>query len=389
MRAPKRCGGKLGVLDLYCGLGGLSLGLELTGAFETIGGIDNFAPAVETFYYNHSNIKSRLLSQTLDLSQLRPEQVLDDLGRRPDVIVGGPPCQGFSHAGRRLEDLKEDPRNRQIFHYFRFIRAMRPKAFLMENVSGILKTGQQSKHELIDAIVREYEKLGYVVAWRVLNTSGFRVPQNRKRFIMVGIENGKAPFSFPMPPCNENWDLFGEPLYTVFDALGDMPTPTKEDPQCYEYESQTPLQRFLRVGSEWLYNHSQTVHSPEMVRRLKAQKVGTRLYPSWNHSWYRLDPERPSPAVKENHRAPFVHFEEPRATSPRECARLQCIPDRYRLIGTKTAQLIMVGNAVPAIFSAHLGTAIARQALGKEPPSPWSAEENPLTAGAELRAEPV
>lgn len=379
MKAPKKSNSKLAVLDLYSGLGGLSLGLELTGAFETIGGIDNFAPAVKTFYHNHPNIRSQLLSQSLDMSELDPDAVLDDLGRRPDLIVGGPPCQGFSHAGRRLEDLKEDQRNHQVFHYFRFIRAMRPKVFLMENVSGILKTGQQRKHELIDTLVKEYEDLGYTVAWRVLNTSGFRVPQNRKRFILVGIENGKSAFSFPTPPCDENTGLFGEPLNTVLDALGDMPPPVHADPQPYEQEAETPLQQFLRSGSDGLYNHLDTVHSPEMVERLKAQKIGTRLYPNWNHSWYRLDPARPSPAVKENHRAPFVHFSQPRATSPRECARLQSIPDRYQLIGTKTAQLIMVGNAVPAVFSAHIGTAIARQCFGVEPPIAWATEENPLT----------
>jgi len=384
MKASKKLGNRLGVLDLYSGLGGLSVGLELTGAFETIGGIDNFAPAVETFYHNHPSIRSKLLSQTLDMSELNPEAVLDDLGRRPDLVVGGPPCQGFSHAGRRLVDLIEDQRNHQVFHYFRFIRSMRPKAFIMENVSGILKTGQQRKHELIDTLVKEYEDLGYTVAWRVLNTSGFRVPQNRKRFILIGIDNVATPFSFPTPPCDDKVGLFGEPLNTVQDALGDMPTPIHADPQPYEKEPETPLQRFLRNGSDGLYNHLDTAHSPEMVERLTAQKIGTRLYPNWNHSWYRLDPARPSPAVKENHRAPFVHFGEPRATSPRECARLQSLPDRYRLIGTKTAQLIMVGNAVPALFAAHLGTAVARQVFGVAPPTPWSAEENPLTSNQQI-----
>jgi DNA (cytosine-5)-methyltransferase 1 len=115
-----------------------------------------------------------------------------------------------------------------------------------------------------------------------------------------------------------------------------------------------------------------------MVERLKEQKVGTRLYPNWNHSWHRLDPEKPSPAVKENHRAPFVHFSEPRATSPRECARLQTVPDSYVFLGTKTAQLIMIGNAVPAILSAHVATEIARQVFNVEPPTPWDVKNNPL-----------
>jgi len=369
----------LKVLDLYSGLGGLSLGFELTGAFRTIGGIDHYEPAVRTFYANH-DLDLKLLSAPLDMTELTATSVLDDMGSSPDLIVGGPPCQGFSHAGKRLQDLQEDERNQQVFHYFRFIREIRPKAFLMENVSGILKTGQSRKHELIDTLVREYDALGYKVSWRVLNTANFRVPQVRKRFIMVGIRDSKSPFVFPLPPCSEEPGLFGEPFQTVLDALSDMPSPRGKDWVPYDRPAQTPLQSFFRIGSKGLWNHLDTVHSPEMIERLKVQKVGTRLYPNWNHSWYRLDPARPSPAVKENHRAPFVHFREPRATSPRECARLQTIPDRYKLVGTKTAQLIMVGNAVPAIFAAHLATAISVQAFGLAPPTPWSATSNPLSS---------
>jgi DNA (cytosine-5)-methyltransferase 1 len=370
-------GMRLTVLDLFCGLGGLSLGFDFTEAFETIGGIDNFHWAVQTFYANHS-CKPRLLCQPHDLSQLDPAVVVDELGAKPDVIVGGPPCQGFSDAGRRLSDLGEDRRNHLVFHFFRFVRDIRPEAFLMENVSGFLRTGQSRAHELIDLLVTEYQKIGYSVAWQVLNSSGFRVPQNRKRFLLVGLLNRKKPFAFPAPVSAEDGQLLFEPALTVWDALSDLPTPCEADPQPYESLPKSNLQRYLRLGSDGIYNHLETLHSDQMVSRLMEQKVGTRLYSNWNHSWYRLDPSRPSPAVKENHRAPFVHFSEPRAVSPRECARLQTVPDRYRLLGTKTAQLIMVGNGVPAIFAAHIATELARQGFGVEPPVPWDAETNPL-----------
>lgn len=367
----------LRVLDLYCGLGGLSIGFELTDAFETIGGIDHFKWAVRTFYENH-RCSPKLLSKTQDMSTLSTDAVLDDLGEKPDVIVGGPPCQGFSDAGLRFADLCEDARNNQVFHFFRFVREIQPQAFVMENVSGILRTGQSQKHELIDLLVREYEDLGYAVEWKVLNSSGFRVPQNRKRFVMVGLRGRRKPFTFPAPITSNEPRLFMEPALTVLDALGDVPTPREPDPQPYELEAATPLQRFLRRGSDALYNHLETFHSPTMVSRLAAQEVGTRLYPNWNHSWYRLDPARPSPAVKENHRAPFVHFAEPRATSPRECARLQTVPDRVRLLGTKTAQLIMVGNGVPPVFAAHIATEVARQGFSREPKVAWDSASNPL-----------
>lgn len=371
------------VLDLYCGLGGLSLGFEFTESFETTAGIDHFKWAVSTFYANH-RCSTKLLSQPQDMATLNPLAVLDDLGHKPDVIVGGPPCQGFSDAGRRMTDLRDDARNEHVFHFFRFVRDIMPRVFVMENVSGILRTGQSEKHELIDTLVREYTELGYSVEWKVLNSAAFRVPQTRKRFMMVGIRNHRTGFVFPMPVSSEVPGLFEEPAQTVFDALGDLPSPRGCDPQPYETQPSTPLQRFLRKGSDGLYNHLETFHSEEMVARLTAQEIGTRLYPNWNHSWYRLNPARPSPAVKENHRAPFVHFAEPRATSPRECARLQTIPDRYRLLGTKTAQLIMVGNGVPTLMAAHLATEIARQAFGQEPKIAWDLSSNPLLRTTEI-----
>lgn len=372
---------QLTVLDLYCGFGGLSLGFGLTGAFETIGGIDCFDWAVRTFYANH-RCAPRLISQPHDLSTLEPRDVLDDLGQVPDVVVGGPPCQGFSDAGRRLTDLRDDARNSQVFHFFRFIRDLRPAAFVMENVSGILRTGQSRKHELIDLLVSEYRGLGYAVEWKVINSAQYRVPQNRRRFFLVGLRDSKRPFVFPPAVSDDGNGLFGEPPLTVFDALSDIPSPQDNEPQPYESEARTPLQRFLRIGSAGLYNHLDTVHSPQMVSRLEAQPVGTRLYPNWNHSWYRLDPSRPSPAVKENHRAPFVHFAEARATSPRECARLQTVPDRFRFLGTKTAQLIMVGNGVPAIMAAHIATEVARQGFQRRPPVAWDVDSNPLLSAA-------
>jgi len=381
---------KITVLDLYSGLGGLSLGFEFTGAFKTIGGIDNYDWAVKTFYHNHNDLNLRLVSQPQNLSQLEPKAVLDDLGEKPDVIIGGPPCQGFSHAGKRLESVQDDTRNEQVRHFLKFVKIIRPKVFLMENVSGILVTGQQKKNDLLNFLIDKYQALGYKTSWKVLNSADYRVPQRRKRLFLIGLLDNEKAFTFPEPSCGETFDLFSnaEPFYTVGDALNDLPTPEEDEPQNYEEKPKTNLQKFLRVNSTALHNHLVTKHGKEMLIKLKKQKTGTRLYPNWNHSWYRLDPSKPSPAVKENHRAPFVHFAEPRATSPRECARLQTIPDHYILLGTKTAQLIMVGNAVPPILSAHIATGIAQQYFKIEIPYPWTSSHNPLLLNGESSNAP-
>lgn len=369
---------KIKVLDLYCGYGGLSMGFEFTKAFEVIGGIDFSEWAVKTFYHNHPSLKDlKIISKPCDMTTLTTKEVLNDLGTKPDIIVGGPPCQGFSFAGKRLEEYLHDHRNEQVFHFLRFIKEIKPKAFLMENVAGIRITGQKKKGQLIDYLVEEYEKIGYVTHWQVLNASDYRVPQNRKRFMLVGVLKGKK-FEFPEAPM-QGPTIYGcEEKYTVFDALSDLPSPTNDEPQSYETPPLTPLQHFFRNGSKGIANHLVTVHGAEMIERLRKQENGTRLYPNWNHSWYKLDPRKPSPAVKENHRAPFVHFAEPRATSPRECARLQTVPDDYIFLGTKTAQLVMIGNAVPAILSAHVATEIARQIFNVQPLVPWDIKNNPL-----------
>ena len=380
---------RLGVLDLYCGLGGLSIGFEMTGAFHVLGGIDNDPAALETYRNVHPH-SSTPLTEACDMSTLAVDWVLDQMGQAPDVIIGGPPCQGFSAAGRRLDSYRQDPRNRQVFEFQRFVFEMRPKAFLMENVSGIKTTGQSKKNELLDLLISEYEAAGYRVAWQVVNSARFRVPQRRKRMVMIGTREEAPVFGFPDAPTGGRSDLFRqpEPWVTVRDALSDLPTPIDEDPQPYRTEPQTPLQAFLRGEADVLHNHLVTNHNPETVQKLESQKVGTRLY-DWNHSWYRLNPDEPSPTIKMNNRAPAVHHSEPRLISPRECARLQTIPDGVVLAGNKTQQLRQVGNAVPPILAAHLATAISEQVFGLTPPSPWSTSGSPLGSPRNASQEPV
>jgi DNA (cytosine-5)-methyltransferase 1 len=380
MTKTKSASGKrISVLDLYSGLGGISLGFEMTGAFRTVAGLDNYKWAVEAFYENHPEIRQKALKTTVDLSSFEPSRLLDTLGESPDMVVGGPPCQGFSDAGKRLPDLMADPRNHQVFRFFEFVRGLRPKAFLMENVSGILRTGQRSQNALLEMLCEKYKEEGYSTSWRLVNSAEYRVPQVRKRLILVGVRDSSDSFVFP-EPIGPIGSLFsrGEEFRTVLDALGDLPTPKPVEPQPYESAPQTKLQEFLRQGSDALYNHTPTNHSPEMLEKLKKQTVGTRLY-GWNHSWFKLDPSKPAPTVKQNNRAPSVHFREPRCSSPRECARLQTVPDRFILPGTKTAQLILLGNAVPPVLAAHLATSIAKQVFGVDVPTPWNSKISPIS----------
>ena len=211
-----------------------------------------------------------------------------------------------------------------------------------------------------------------------------RLATEGTRFVMVGVDSriGKT-FRFPAPPSGSSTDLFlsQEPYWTSSDALSDLGEPLLDEPQAYTLPPANALQAFLRIGSNKIHNHTPTKHSEETLAKLKVQKPGTGLY-NWNHSWFKLDPELPSRTVKMNNRAPAVHYSQPRLITPRECARLQTIPDRVVLAGNKTHQLKQIGNAVPSIMAAHLATSIALQCFDVRVEIPWNTETSPLESVA-------
>ena len=176
----------LNALDLFCGCGGLSLGFEKAGINILIG-IDSWLDAIKTFNYNHKNSKGICA----DLSELKPQDIEEELeGKKIDLIIGGPPCQGFSVAGKRIID---DERNKLYKSFVRFVDYYRPRAFMMENVPNILSIGGGL---IRDAIVSDFSSLGYNVSYKVLTASNYGVPQNRHRAIFVGLQNDSV-FSFP------------------------------------------------------------------------------------------------------------------------------------------------------------------------------------------------
>ncbi len=334
----------MNVLDLYCGAGGLSAGFELLRSFRVVAGLDHFAPALTTFYRNHPHA-NREFSDAVDISGVSGVDLKRGLGNI-EIVVGGPPCQGFSYAGRRAAI---DDRRDHVWHFARLVSEIGPRAFVMENVNGLLVTGQEKRGQLLEDLTSYYERVGYRVTSQILDSSAYMVPQRRKRLFLVGIRDGA--FDFPLPASVA--------VPTVGDAFGDLPEPSGVLVQSYDRAPNGWLQKFLRFDSIALHNHTPSKHSSDVREKMSKQEPGTCLYPTWNHSWHRLVLDRPSPAVKENHRAPFVHPSEPRVTTPRECARLQTFPDWFVFEGTKTAQLIQVGNAVPVLLGFAVASALA------------------------------
>lgn len=206
------------VLDLFCGCGGLSHGFIEAG-YEVVAGIDHWQDALDTFAFNH--IKSKAIKA--DLFNVSPKQIAEQIDNKEiDVIIGGPPCQGFSIAGKRLID---DERNQLYKSFVNFVAYFKPKAFIMENVPNIISMG---KGAVKDEIIEDFTNLGYTITYKILLASEYGVPQNRRRAFFVGLKNGQT-FDFPLPTTKD--------FVTCKQAIGDLPDETIADGEIYPVEA--------------------------------------------------------------------------------------------------------------------------------------------------------
>ena len=239
---------KLTVLDLFSGCGGLSIGLETAG-FDIKLGIDNWDKSLETFQKNHKN--SEILCS--DLSKLSPQKIEDKfLKNGVDVVVGGPPCQGFSISGKR--DVR-DPRNDLYKSFVLFVKYFKPKAFILENVPNLVS---MDNGKVKDQIISEFEKLGYKVVYKILLASDFGVPQNRKRVIFVGLKN-KSEFQYPK-------GQFVSKKVTSSEAISDLPESDVADGNSYANLPKSDYQKSMRRKSKGVFNHKTTKHTEKTIK---------------------------------------------------------------------------------------------------------------------------
>lgn len=336
------------VLDLFSGCGGLSFGFASEG-FEILAGVDSWQDALITFAKNHPSAMA-VAADLGDPSVIKEFASLPEL----DVVVGGPPCQGFSLSGKRDPD---DPRNRLYEGFVDAVRILRPAFFVMENVPNLRS---MAGGEIGRSIIADFDHLGYRVVDSVLLASNFGVPQNRRRLFIVGqrIDAHLNDFVFPSNDAT-NVQLSSS------DAISDLPENSVADGTGYLTPPRSDFQAKMREKSSGIWNHEITIHT-EKTRRIIAlvpdggnykdlpvELQGTRKV---NIAWTRLSSDRPSFTIDTGHRHHF-HYEYNRVPTVRESARLQSFPDHFHFEGTKTSQLKQVGNAVPPLLAAS----IARQ----------------------------
>lgn len=331
---------KLNVIDLFCGCGGLSLGFEQAG-FSVLLGIDSWQDALDTYKYNRPD------DHTLcaDLTTLEPSDVEDHIdGKKVDVIIGGPPCQGFSVAGKRIID---DVRNTLYKRFVSFVEYFKPMAFVMENVPNILSMGGGI---IKDKIIEDFERIGYTVTYKVLMASDYGVPQNRKRAVFVGLLN-KEKYSFPKP--------FESEKVTSYEALSDLTEHSIEEGASYPIPAESAYQTYMRLNSEGVHNHEVTEHNDKTkhiiglvpdggnYKDLPQELQDTRKV---HIAWTRLNSKKPSFTIDCGHRHHF-HYKWNRVPTVRECARIQSFPDNFIFRKSRTSQYKQVGNAVPPLMA--------------------------------------
>ena len=347
---------KLNAIDLFCGCGGLSYGFEKAG-YNILLGIDNDSKALETFELNHYGAKSICG----DITEVTYEEDIKPLigDQKIDVIIGGPPCQGKSLSGPRKFD---DPRNKLYLSYIRLVKEIQPKAFVIENVPGLVGLfGGQIK----DSIIEKFTEMGYQIQYKILCAADYGVPQNRKRVVFVGIKKGE----FVYPEIHEN-------KVSCSMALSDLPTledELGEEVLDYLMQPQNEYQKIMRKNSEVVKNHIAANHSDRVkkiislvpdggnYKDLPDEYINSR---NFHVAWTRFASDKPAPTIDTGHRHHF-HYKYNRVPTVRECARLQSFPDDFIFLGNKTQQFRQVGNAVPPLMAQCIAEQL-KKALGDE-----------------------
>lgn len=373
------------VLTFFSGAGGFSSGFSAAGLKPLCGAEIN----VDACQSYEANVGSKCYN--LDLSQTSPSFFKELLGgKEPFAIIGGPPCQGFSTAGARNV---ADPRNRLIFNYLHIVSEVKPRWFIFENVEGLLTSGHG---EAVSSLVREFLRIGYSVRVEKVNLAAYGVPQTRKRVLIIGNRLG-VDFNFPEEQFSYDSGKAkkrsGKPFApTLLQAIAGLGKPSPKRSETSQYGTTTPLNEYdsaMRLGNDSgvITEHFDNTDSEDRSR-FSLLKCGHTMKDLPEELWHdsfrkrafrrvadgtptekrggapsgikRLHGDLQSLTITGAASREFIHPEQNRPLTIRECARIQSFPDKYRFFGNAASVIQQIGNAVPpiaaAVFANHLKT---------------------------------
>lgn len=342
------------VIDLFAGVGGLSLGFSQEG-FEIVFANEYDKSIAASFKKNHPNTEV----DDRDIRDIDFDQTFLPYRGKITVVMGGPPCQGFSQKGKRI-GMKDD-RNFMFQQFVRVVKTVEPEFFILENVPNIL-TAENGyfKQEIIDM----FSELGYDVKAKVLKAENFGVPQKRRRAVFLG---RKGKLNFDIPEGNREYT-------TVSDAIDDLPVlHSGEGLEISRYDklAKSQYQKIMRNNSKTLYNHIATKHSKIALERLSLIGLNGDKHDLPSHhrtksihsgTWSRIKPQGFARTITTRFDTPssgqFTLPYQDRCLTIREAARIQSFPDSFIFYGTKSNQMLQVGNAVPPLVARGLAKAI-------------------------------
>ena len=361
----------MNVIDLFAGCGGFSTGFIQAG-FNISKAVEYDASIANTYHLNH------LTTNTLisDIGLIDNTEFFTE--NEADIIIGGPPCQGFSMAGARIRGgFIDDPRNYLFKHYFNIVKIVKPKIFIIENVKGILT---MAKGAIFSEIVNLFSNPAnfngdkYFLHYKIVNGLDFGIPQQRERVIIIGAKNKdfdikKFFYDKKIKIENQYTDFFKK--VTVWDAISNVPEPTANG-ECLALPSQTSYQKYLTSNNKILYNNTATNHSKKAIHRMHRINQGDNwtslneeIHSVHSGAYGRLEKTGFAPTITTRFDTPsggkFIHPVYDRTLTPREAARIQSFPDDFIFYGAKSSICKQIGNAVPpkiAYFLANLTRSI-------------------------------
>lgn len=365
------------VIDLFCGVGGFSTGFESTGEFEVVAGVDLLGDRLGTFTSNHG----AATAFGTDIRALDPTQILEE-NPTPFIVLGGPPCQGFSSIRPFRNVDWKDQRNNLGEEFCRLVNGLKPDWLIFENVVGLLS---YQGGQVFRSLTQAFEELGYRTSARVMNSAHYGLPQRRERLIIVGSRKGKA-FQWPKPThLHDQRSMAGRsrllmlpepgmfddlrPALTTMEAIGDLP-PVASGCEVNQYDSevQNRYQEMMRDNARELTMHYATKHSPKMMEIISHAGSNIKALPTglvtsgFSTCYSRLAANEPANTITVNFVHPAsnrcIHPFQDRALTPREGARLQSFPDTFVFEGSRSQVVKQIGNAVPPLLGKILAEAV-------------------------------
>lgn len=357
---------KYKVLDLFCGCGGMSWGLKKKG-FDIIAGMDFWDVALKTFAHNHAHSKTI----NIDISSRHPSEIIsmtDNSKDAFDIIIGGPPCQGFSKNLPASTRFLEDSKNQLYKAFLGIVTYVMPKIVVIENVAEIYNAfGGKIRKE----IIKELELMGYNVNVKIVNMSKMGIPQKRRRCFFFASSKTVPAFPKEWTDCISAWEAISDlPIVNQGEGYNEMP---------YTQESDNSYQKHMRKCSASLWNHIANVMSPIQTARIASIGPGQNLRDmpeelkikcgGYSGAYGRLDYTSVAPTITRwvfhIGSGRYAHPREVRGLTMREAARIQSFSDDFHFMGSRNEQAGQIGNAVPPYFMEQMSAQILNALEGR------------------------